>query len=687
MDISKQLNYQNIANIRDHLRCKVDPNDPFLLEVLGTLGISDCSRNVYDYDFEAIKVLYATNPTKPTKPIKTLEEFFIGHNLPEKVRITNYYNMKHLVAHEAVVLSCIQDGNRYTVTISAKKTEKIVQIESRLAELTTTDIETIAKFICNQYASSPETQFSAIMQIDTHCTRTGDNSPWIGMSLAMPDGRAIPVQIVSADIGCGLSVFPLVIDGKHAHMDIQSLWHLQHAFMLSARKHLSRGRQADEGKAIIPMSLFFQQCDLFLSDSDGIMPLKEFSIKFTNFMKLLNFTYPISGTDEESALKYLFGFLCSLGSSGNHFCELGYSTTSGEMYTVVHSGSRGIGSKIFEAIDFMCQYSSCGGSLATGKLAVLYTQAYELLEQIAFYNRFMCVLAIYNGLKPTYPGIAVSSQEIKLALVQSQMLKEAREEVRPNLIKGMIHNGLSAFVDHQNKRALVVVKKGSIAMSRGCGIGFVALSAGIGCVSFIRNQPDVTYIETTLQTALNCINQGYTIDTMTSTTDIETYGHGAGRTQSTSKSAKETSMAQIDAHARDNNYISNRGCGAYGDGPISYRNPNLEIYGSNCTIIKTLVSFKECIVPQYEKSLFDKFAVDALSVYDKYISSNDDPVMQSSILCLDLILLKSRFQYKKQKTQEEQIDYDKYVQLCKLQTQLIIDIYGKSYVNDVVTDF
>ena len=61
--------------------------------------------------------------------------------------------------------------------------------------------------------------------------------------------------------------------------------------------------------------------------------------------------------------------------------------------------------------------------------------------------------------------------------------------------------------------------------------------------------------------------------------------------------------------------------------------------------------------------------------------------MQSSILCLDLILLKSRFQYKKQKTQEEQIDYDKYVQLCKLQTQLIIDIYGKSYVNDVVTDF
>ena len=582
-------------------------------------------------------------------------------------------------------------------SLNSKPKNKVctVFIETRL-HLEQPEIETIAKFICNQYIHSPETEFHACMQVDTHCTRDGINSPWIGMSLSLPSTK-IPIQIVSADIGCGLSVFPYLnkqsdsyVHANINHYNSSELQQLKRKFLLSSRLNLARGKKAEEGKTPVDISQFFGQCNRFLNGLDGIMEIEQYATNLYNLLTTLNFeldkddtvitipSYSRTGKgivldiNQSKALRYVFGYMCSLGSSGNHFAELGHDLTSGQLYTIIHSGSRGIGAKIFDELNSICLITN-GCALATNHIAELYTQAYDILQQLAFYNRLMCVMSIYNN-----EGI----DAMRDIAYNSDMLSEVSDpNIRLNLIKGMVHNGLSGFVDHTKKHVCIVLKKGSIAMSGGAGIGFVALKPKMGCVAFIKNDPKISYREIPMSEALQLIqNDGYTLINLNDTDgQVATYGHGAGRLQSTTKSSKLINHENIMGDATEFGYVCNCGPGIYGDGNTAYRDVSLDVYGK-CRQIKTLVSYKECII-SFDQSLIKKFTQACIDIFQKYSNRLDNykeftDIEINEILSLDLILIKNKFEYKPEQYYTEILG--QYNELCSLQVNIINHLFPDS---------
>lgn len=597
------------------------------------------------------------------------------------------------------------------------KVEKTCSIEARL-ELSLKDLSTIAMFICNQHTDD-ETHFTACMQIDTHRTRHTVNSPWIGMSLTVTTKTRelnFPIDIISADIGCGLSVFPLVISGQHVDWNTLSSteqWELSVKFMLSARLNLIRGNSVEEGSAKPNISQFIRGCSKFLAKADGILPIEQFADQLYQLLQELHFDTSAphlrelidigdhqSLTVEQSiALNYMFGYLCSLGSAGNHFAEMAFAnkkqTTPNadkgkkQVYTVVHSGSRGFGAKIFDAIRFLCVVRN-GAGIATNDLSDLYSRAYDLLQQVAFYNRFMCVNAIYSGME----NVDCNAETIRDALFNSDMLSQAEPSIRNNLIKGMIHNGLSAFVDHDTQRVAIILKKGSIAMSNGAGIGFVALSPGAGCVAFIMNDPVVKFREVSLSKAKECITNGYKLCDFTEIQgEIGTYGHGAGRPRGATESSNQIHHGTVFDHANTHCYMCNIGPGIYGDGPGAYRTPSIDLFGENATQLQTVVSFKECIShapddrQKFVRGIVADFNEHVVTcrrligmILTQVLSFAETTKALNTILGLDLILAKNSLHGDRIAPFFRPFVSD-YTNLCALQTSLIDAFVGPQYVH------
>lgn len=610
------------------------------------------------------------------------------------------FKMTYSVIDEDIIIA----DNIYTIKLSNDNDSALTTciIESRLPSLSIDDIKTISIFMAKQINQSGGTH-RAVMQIDTHCTRQGSDSPWIGMSLYLSDIHRIPIQIISADIGCGLSVYPIIRTMKcktepdagqeeiYVNIHLRSndltpseLKHLQNRFMLSCRINLLRGRFVEDGKAKPNIAKFFTQASQYLAETPGMMPLADYADQMHKLLTELKFNVPKvepildMSVKQSSALAYCFGFLCSLGSSGNHFAELAVDTISNQLYAVIHSGSRGLGAKIFDAINERCM-SKNGCGLADGELAELYTQAYDLLEQTALMNRYMCFSAIHSGLQlqlqlsshPTPPEI--TAIDVRTILYYSQLMSMADPSIRNRLMAGMVHNGLSAFADDVEKNLVFIVKKGSIAMSLGAGIGFVALSAGIGCVAFICNDADNNYREISIAEARKRIDSGYTIS---NSTCVATFGHGAGRDRSTTQSSKGISHQMVIDHSFRSGYVCNCGPGVYGDGPGAYRDVSLDYFdGTNRSVIQlsTLTSYKECIT--FNKDSIEKFADACIDTYNECNELNDEQSKQK-ILALDLILLLNHL--------KKDYRFSNYSLLCKRQCQIIADEYGNEYIHQAL---
>ena len=640
----------------------------------------------------------------------------------EAARFLNMYQgLKKNSQPSHTIISHEQNGSNWMFRLvnSVSNVEKTCLIEARL-ELSLKDLSTIAMFICNQHTDD-ETHFTACMQIDTHRTRHTVNSPWIGMSLTVTTKTRelnFPIDIISADIGCGLSVFPMVISGQHIDWNTLSSteqWELSVKFMLAARLNLIRGNSVEEGSAKPNISQFIRGCSKFLAKADGILPIDQFADQLYQLLQELHFDtsaphlrelidigadqhhHQYLTVEQSIALNYMFGYLCSLGSAGNHFAEMAFAnnkqhtapTTGKQVYTVVHSGSRGFGAKIFDAIRFLCVVRN-GAGIATNDLSDMYSRAYDLLQQVAFYNRFMCVNAIYSGMG----NVDCNAETIRDALFNSDMLAQAEPSIRNNLIKGMIHNGLSAFVDHDTQRVAIILKKGSIAMSNGAGIGFVALSPGAGCVAFIMNDPTVKFREVSLSKAKECITSGYNLCDFTEIQgEIGTYGHGAGRPRGATESSKQIHHGTVFDHANTHCYMCNIGPGIYGDGPGAYRTPDIDLFGENATQLQTIVSFKECIshVPDDRQ----KFVRGVVADFNEHVTTCREstgmtltqvlssPQMAkavNTILGLDLILAKNSL-YGDRIAPFFVPFVSDYNALCELQTSLIETFVGSQYVH------
>jgi len=628
-------------------------------------------------------------------------------------------NMTHITTTTNQVASDLGTMWYLDMINESTNVQKKVVIEARF-ELSEKDICTIARFICNQHTDA-ETSFTAIMQIDTHCTKTeSDNSPWIGMSLTVTSTSSqtvtlkVPIQIISADIGCGLSVFPVVVQTPAGYpteyeqmnwskMSTAEQWIFQTKFMLSARLNLIRGKAVENGEAAPDIAAFFRGCSEFLKNAPGILPIEIFATEMHQLLTDLNFDLsnpalikagPLKinslcmTMNQTIALRYVFGYLCSLGSAGNHFAELAVDATDfSDVSVIIHSGSRGIGAKIFDAINFLCVMQN-GSGIATDKLSALYTRAYDLLQQVAFYNRFICCNAILGGID----GIVCDAEIIRDTLYNSKMLSRADPSIRHSLLKGMIHNGLSAFADDKTHRLAIILKKGSIAMSNGAGIGFVALSAGVGCIAFIRNDPNIAFREISLGEASERLVAGYKLCNFSELgNEIGTYGHGSGRERGANATSKNMTHEHVQEHATDNCYICNRGPGIYGDGPGAYRAPRLDHYGPETTQLKTLVSFKECIthVPHEQEKFvsglvsdLEKFGALGRSVANvrSMIESPDHLCAVNAIVGLDLILVMNMFEGRRV-TGIFKDNAAAYTEMCATQTDLIRRLIGPKFVH------
>lgn len=711
---SFQLTPQNISNIKKHLHeCEPVIDQLILEKITLELGIPiDAFSNTYD----AYCLIYMYTHNEIPKfeltknPIEFRNKFFLNTSYKnEHSRIKLYYFNKEYDNINITIKSHNIENNIHVIEIDTSKCVCHCIIEVRTLDLSNNNIEQIARFICNQYKPIQDTIYRACMQVDTHSTKIGDNAPWIGMSLIMDSLDIIPIQIISGDIGCGLSVYPLMTISNQLNMKdfeggegiLDNVSKLQIVFNASCRSGLMRGKKVEEGTIV---SNLFSKCNIFHADMEGIIPFIEFGERLTELLNDLSFKIPNYddkydiiidqkklSKNVSNALNFCFGHLCSLGSSGNHFAELG-SDINGDIYTIIHSGSRGIGSKIYDAINFLCHFNT-GSGLATNKMSFLYTEAYTILETIAFYNRFMCIVAIYEKMNlymDKFMNIPISTDTntLKTGIINCEMLKNVDQNIRHSLIKGMVHNGLSAFVDHEQKEIICILKKGSIAMSEGCGIGFVALSAGIGCVSFIRNNPDIRYREIPVDKAKYLLQNGYKLvhDQDYIKKNVGLYGHGAGRSRSTTESNKIINHVDVVKHAHENGYLINIGSGTYGDGPSAYKNIDLSIYDDSrnkIRMIKTICSYKECIVNHYNTDSIEKFARSVIDTYDNLDNDNlETKINIINILSLDLILLKNYFD-----TQHKKIQFfnketkEKYYKMCEIQTKLFIKYFIFEYVN------
>jgi hypothetical protein len=454
------------------------------------------------------------------------------------------------------------------------------------------------------------------LQADTH----GAGNVFVGMIMSYGHER-IPVNIVSGDIGCGLSIVPLV-KGKHLHQrDVGDREDVFHSYVLATiRKNLKRGKAAEEGtlisRNIVEAMQFYGSEELtqWLDEMEAILTMVDIPIPSTAATPGLTQT-------QSDVLNYISRFAQSLGSSGNHFMELTVDE-EGYYWWVVHSGSRSLGSKVYEVIAGACRLLSGGLELATGPLADFYAKAYDALNKFAKLNRILCALAVSDAM-----GLSIQASELHAAMKASFLFAPAMQAVGHDadamlsLMSGLTHNGLKAYVSDEDKQVLFVLSKGAIAMTKRASASIVALRAGDGCFVWTLADPTCPWYEQKIQDAVTKVKeQGY--QTVHSTPAVVYSGHGAGRIRATMKTAAMASFEDVVAFYEEQSVAGNVAPGILGDHPrIAYNDiptilAHLPLHlAATKSRLATCVSYKEGIV-NWPKEPIEKCAAYIESVWN-----------------------------------------------------------------------
>lgn len=415
------------------------------------------------------------------------------------------------------------------------------------------------------------------MQADTH----GAGNVYVGLIMTFAGG-SIPINMISGDIGCGLSIVPFVKSGAGGygvHVKEEALGDAaaQKKFYSYAlgiiRRTLKRGRAAEEGGYLskyIRLALEFygmKELPLWLDEMRDI--LDHVDIPFDTY-KDSGEVYEGLTADQSSVLRYIGRFAQSLGSSGNHFMEVSRDE-QGYLWAVVHSGSRGLGAKVYSVIAEACRIVNAAAGfsceLATGPLAVFYARIYDCLNKFAKLNRIMCAIAVLHDL-----GFETDAATLQAAMRESFVFKPAMEacgedgEAMLSLMSGLTHNGIKAYINDVSKEVHYVLSKGAIAMTRRASASIVALRAGDGCYVWTLADQSCPWREVDIRVALS---KGYT---PVYVTDGVIYsGHGAGRSRSTNKTAAMTTFDDLGNFFRETDVVGNIAPGVLGDNPrIAY---------------------------------------------------------------------------------------------------------------------
>ncbi|KAL4854637.1 hypothetical protein ACK3TF_004569 [Chlorella vulgaris] len=410
---------------------------------------------------------------------------------------------------------------------------------------------------------------TARLQADAH--RAG--TVFIGLVLNFEDTR-IPVNLVSADIGCGLTLVP-VVDNQGRHLTEKPGDNREyHSYVLACiRRSLKRGKIAEKG---LTPNEFLKQASAFYGDSE----LETWLHEMTYVLDSVGIDY---GGD---ILGYIGRFCQSLGSSGNHFFEVAVDKHDA-YYCVVHSGSRALGAMVYSAIAWACRATADGYEIATGALAEFYTRAYDALNKFAKLNRVICAVAVLENL-----GLETSAHGLRDAFKQSKLFAPAVAECPDDpaimeLMGGLTHNGLKSFVNDEDRTVMYVMSKGAIAVSRRASSAIVALRAGEGCVAF---------------TLVDAAALGYR-PVLEANGGIVFAGHGAGRTQSATQTEKQSSFQDLEDFFEQHDMVGNIAPGILGDNPAKAYKPSAEILqhlplkdACSWSMLKTRVAHKEGLV-------------------------------------------------------------------------------------------
>ena len=422
---------------------------------------------------------------------------------------------------------------------------------------------------------------TARLQADGHSA----GNVFVGLVLSYDETR-IPVNLVSGDIGCGLTLVP-VVDRRGEHRsavapeDAIEYYSLVEAKFM--RPSLKRGNIAERGltdtKYLHEAAAFYgQELDPWLK----------------NMGEVLAAVGLIAGPvacDKDAVLAYIGRFTQSLGSSGNHFMELSVDD-HGRQWLVVHSGSRALGAMVYGAIAEACRITSGGFEVATGELARFYTRAYDALNLFAKLNRVICAIAVLDAM-----GCETSASLLHAAMAASPIFGPGAVGAR-ELMSGLTHNGLKAFVNHKERTVMYVLSKGAVAVSRRESAIIVALRAGEGCVVITLVDPTCEWREVALEEARSL---AYDV-VLDAEGGVVFAGHGAGRSQSTSETARRSTFRGLAEYFARKGIVGNIAPGVLGDNPEMAYKPSSEILphlpldiARTHSMLRTCVAHKEGI--------------------------------------------------------------------------------------------
>lgn len=464
------------------------------------------------------------------------------------------------------------------------------------------------------------------MQADSH--NAGDI--FVGMVMVF-DSTRIPISLVSNDIGCGLTLVPMVgTNGEQLHVEsMGNLETFKVRSLLAARSSLKRGRVSETQTTVCDhmydAGSFYEEGEMgkWLSNMKDVL----YSVGlWREALKDRDGPYMDLDEDQHTCLKYIGRYAQTLGSSGNHFLEVS-EDDRGYIWAVIHSGSRRLGSMIYTSISNACRILNGGDDIATGQLAILYTKAYHCLDKFARMNRCACAISVMKTL-----GLESNGSRLATSLMNSWIFKDVDHGgCSKKLLHGLTHNGIKTFVNHTTKKKVSVLTKGAIAVSARSSSSIVALKAGDGCVVFVLSDPECEWEESTEHD-----HYEMTLKKEEWSDGIVFAGHGAGRRQSTTKSENEYKFDDLVEFFNGINVTANIAPGVLGDHPGGAYKDTKEVIEKlpldiavNYSYLRTMVSYKEGLPkgPNMSKRLAG------------YVNKNWGTMTDKDKVCIDITLI------------------------------------------------
>lgn len=464
--------------------------------------------------------------------------------------------------------------------------------------------ETLVDRVCRIAIANSNPGSVIEMQPDSHAA--GDI--FVGMIMVF-DSCRIPISVVSADIGCGLTLLPIVDKGIHVNKsNVEDLEKFKREFLVASRTSLKRGRVSENGECI--SELIYDALDFYDDDTVGpwLDDMKDILVRTGLWKQACSDDVgPYKGLsgDQHTCLRYIGRYSQTLGSSGNHFMELS-EDDNGFLWAVVHSGSRRLGAMIYSCVSAACRFMNNGLDMATGDLSTIYCKAYDCLNKFAKMNRAMCAIAVMKRL-----GIESRGSKLSSELTDSWIFKDAisqhcevEEESRVSarsLLSGLCHNGIKAFANRETRQVVYILSKGAISVTSRASSSIVALKAGEGCVVFVLSDPDNHWKEVTMQESNRLVEEGFEVNPEHSSWEnsILFAGHGAGRKQATTATENQFEFDDLISYFEERGVLANIAPGVLGDHPDGYKDAGeivdklpLDMSISH-SFLKTLVSYKE----------------------------------------------------------------------------------------------